>query len=267
MVNLALLLQDCALQSVPFKPSKLTVQYLPGTARSGNGLLQPRQYTLTHNDLTGQLLLTIGQQYNAAQLSGWYNRLLRDEILAYWQFDNGQPVLHIECHVSGEETWLAPPILRDYIFRREMPLVRMLVVTAQGKHAACKWTTPIIILFCRSSMLSILLKLSCLVTILPWQTLKSWFIYHHMFRLVAALHFWSLVRRSPCSTYLPCSKHLLSAAFCIQHTVWRVPEVLWLAGIPCYSSMGKPFGLQQLAATPPVEQNQKCHHHCCPPHP
>lgn len=129
MAHLAPLLQDCALQSVPFRPSKLTVQYLPGTTRSGNCLLQPRRYTLTHNDLTGQLLLTIGQQYNKAQLSGWYNRLLRDEILAYWQFGNGQPVLHIECHVSGEETWLAPPILRDYIFRREMPLVRKLVLS------------------------------------------------------------------------------------------------------------------------------------------
>ena len=121
-------LQECALQPVPFRPSKLTVQYLPGTAHSGHCLLQPRRYTLTHNDLTGQLLLTIGQQYNTAQLSGWYNRLLRDEILAHWHFDEEQPVLHIECHVSGEETWLAPPILRDYIFRREMPLVRKLVL-------------------------------------------------------------------------------------------------------------------------------------------
>ena len=96
---------------------------MPGTAQSGPCPLQPRRYTLTHNDLTGQLLLTVGHQYNTAQLSGWYNRLLRDEILAYWQCDDTQPVLHIECHVSGEETWLAPPILRDYIFRREMPLV------------------------------------------------------------------------------------------------------------------------------------------------
>lgn len=127
---------DCALQSVPFRPSKLTVQYLPGTTRSGNCLLQPRRYTLTHNDLTGQLLLTIGQQYNKAQLSGWYNRLLRDEILAYWQFGNGQPVLHIECHVSGEETWLAPPILRDYIFRREMPLVLNVINFAEAELLA-----------------------------------------------------------------------------------------------------------------------------------
>lgn len=129
-------LQECALQSVPFRPSKLTVQYLPGTAHSGHCLLQPRRYTLTHNDLTGQLLLTIGQQFNTAQLSGWYNRLLRDEILAYWQFGDEQPVLHIECHVSGEETWLAPPILRNYIFRREMPLVRKLALLQLGASSS-----------------------------------------------------------------------------------------------------------------------------------
>ena len=31
--------------------------------------------------------------------------------------------LHVYCHVSGEARWLAPPALRDYIFRREMALV------------------------------------------------------------------------------------------------------------------------------------------------
>ena len=121
-------MQKCALQPVPFKPSKLTVQRFPGTRQTGLCPQHPRRYTLTHNDLTGQLLLTIGHHYNKAQLSGWYNRLLRDEILAYWQFGGDKPVLHIECHVSGEETWLAPPILRDYIFRREMPLVRSLAL-------------------------------------------------------------------------------------------------------------------------------------------
>ena len=116
-------LQSAALQSVPFNPKKLTVQYQPGTLQCGAALLFPRRYTLTHNDLTGQLLLSVGPQYNTQQLSGWYSRLLRDEILAYWQWSSTSPVLHIECHVSGRETWLAPPSLRDYIFRREMPLV------------------------------------------------------------------------------------------------------------------------------------------------
>lgn len=122
----------CALQPVPFKPSKLTVQRFPGTRQTGLCPQHPRRYTLTHNDLTGQLLLTIGHHYNKKQLSGWYNRLLRDEILAYWQFGSDIPVLHIECHVSGEETWLAPPILRDYIFRREMPLVLNVINFAEA---------------------------------------------------------------------------------------------------------------------------------------
>lgn len=122
----------CALQPVPFRPSKLTIQRLPGTLQSGACPLHPRCYTLTHNDLTGQLLLTIGHQYNRTQLSGWYSRLLRDEILAYWQFSSDQPVLHIECHISGNETWLAPPFLRDYIFRREMPLVLNVINFAEA---------------------------------------------------------------------------------------------------------------------------------------
>eukprot|EP00891_Asterochloris_glomerata_P006156 jgi/Astpho2/6156/Aster-03572 len=81
-----------------------------------------------------QLHLTIGDRYNEQQLAGWYNRLLRDEVLAYWRFDGSQgPELHVECHVSGEESWLAPPALRDYIFRREMPLV--LDVINSAEHA------------------------------------------------------------------------------------------------------------------------------------
>ncbi len=38
--------------------------------------------------------------------------------------------LHVYCHVSGEERWLAPPALRKYIFQREMPLVRAVMLSA-----------------------------------------------------------------------------------------------------------------------------------------
>ncbi len=51
-------------------------------------------------------------------------RLLRDEVLAEWQLDGPSPTLHVHCHVSGQERWLAPPHLRNYIFKREMALVR-----------------------------------------------------------------------------------------------------------------------------------------------
>ena len=95
----------------------------------GASLLSPvppkrRRYTLTHNDITGSLSLTIGSDYNRQQISGFYTRLLRDEVIAEWKGDARSGfALHVYCHVSGEERWLAPPLLRNYIFRREMPLV------------------------------------------------------------------------------------------------------------------------------------------------
>lgn len=85
-----------------------------------------RRYTLTHNDLTGALNLSIGSDYNVKQIQGFYTRILRDEITAEWYFSPGASApaeLHIYCHVSGEEKWLAPPQLRNFIFRREMTLV------------------------------------------------------------------------------------------------------------------------------------------------
>ena len=124
-------MQAAALFTPPtFSAAKLSVFFLPDSS-SQQVANKARCYTLTHNDLTGQLHLTIGDRYNEQQLAGWYNRLLRDEVLAYWRFDGSQgPELHVECHVSGEESWLAPPALRDYIFRREMPLVSSLPQTS-----------------------------------------------------------------------------------------------------------------------------------------
>jgi hypothetical protein len=40
----------------------------------------PRRYTLTHNDLTGELQLSVGLAYNTAQISSWYNRLIRCDL-------------------------------------------------------------------------------------------------------------------------------------------------------------------------------------------
>jgi hypothetical protein len=82
------------------------------------------RYTLTHNDITGALQLTIGPEFNWKQVSSFYTRLLRDEVVAEWTF-SPVPSLHVYVHVSGEERWLAPPLFRNYIFRREIPLVRL----------------------------------------------------------------------------------------------------------------------------------------------
>jgi hypothetical protein len=82
----------------------------------------PRRYTLTHSDATGDLFLTIGQDYDRRQISGLYTRLMRDEVLAEWRQDKDSPELHVYCHVSGGLVFGSAE-MRDAIFRGELPLV------------------------------------------------------------------------------------------------------------------------------------------------
>jgi hypothetical protein len=101
-------------------PEKLHVTYLAGVTSTGP--VVGRHYTLTHSDSTGDLYLTIGPNYNRRQISGWYTRLMRDEVLAEWKSDDGELTLYVYCHVSGglvfgRAGW------RFKIFHREMPLV------------------------------------------------------------------------------------------------------------------------------------------------
>jgi hypothetical protein len=44
----------------------------------------PRRYTLTHSDATGDLFLTVSESYEQEAISGFYTRLMRDEVLAEW---------------------------------------------------------------------------------------------------------------------------------------------------------------------------------------
>ena len=100
-------------------PEKLHVAYLTGASRDGP--LSPRRYTLTHSDVTGQLFLSIGREYDGKRLSHWYTRLMRDEVQAEWQMENGEPSLMVHCHVSGGVVfgWAG---MRNGIFHRELPL-------------------------------------------------------------------------------------------------------------------------------------------------
>jgi hypothetical protein len=102
-----------------FNSKKLTVTILEGV--SAQDPIVPRAYTLTHSDTTGDLFLSIGMVYNKPQISGWYTRLMRDEVLAKWHFDN-EPSFHVHCHVSGgilvgSASW------RISIFREHMQMV------------------------------------------------------------------------------------------------------------------------------------------------
>ena len=99
--------------------NKLHVKFVSGARPDGP--LTPRAYTLTHSDTTGELFLTIGDEYNIPQISGWYTRIMRDEVLAEWRNDEGLS-LHVHCHVSGGLVFGSSG-MRDSIFRSHLLMV------------------------------------------------------------------------------------------------------------------------------------------------
>ena len=101
-------------------PEKLHVTFLPGTITEEPVL--PRRYTLTHSDRTGELFLTIGNEYDKKQIAGLYTRLMRDEVLAELVSSNNATELKTYCHVSGGLTF-GPAAWRFKIFQSELPLV------------------------------------------------------------------------------------------------------------------------------------------------
>jgi magnesium dechelatase len=100
-------------------PDKLHVDFINGA--NADGPINPRTYTLTHSDMTGDLFLTISQRYNFSQVSGFYTRLMRDEVLAQWDVNEGVS-LHVHCHVSGGLVFGGPK-MRYRIFKYSMPMV------------------------------------------------------------------------------------------------------------------------------------------------
>ncbi len=101
-------------------PDHLHTEFLPGTTPESP--VTPRRYTLTHSDWTGKLFLSVGLDYNQRQISGWYTRLMRDEVLAEWKQDEKDYSLHVYFHVSGGLV-LGRASWRETIFRSELPLV------------------------------------------------------------------------------------------------------------------------------------------------
>ena len=101
-------------------PQKLHVVFKDSIELSKLSL--PRKYTLTHSDSTGDLYLTIGNEYDYDQISHLYTKFMRDEVLAEWLEVNKHYELHVYLHVSGGFVfgWAA---MRDKIFRHHLPLV------------------------------------------------------------------------------------------------------------------------------------------------
>jgi hypothetical protein len=99
---------------------KLHVTDSTGARAEIHGL--PRRYTLTHSDLTGDLFLTIGDEYDKKQISKLYTRLMRDEVLAELIKNEDRQELRVYCHVSGGLVF-GTAKLRSAVFHLELPLV------------------------------------------------------------------------------------------------------------------------------------------------
>ena len=46
--------------------------------------IEGRSYTLTHSDFTGELLLSIGLKFDKKAISGFYTKMMRDEVVDEW---------------------------------------------------------------------------------------------------------------------------------------------------------------------------------------
>lgn len=101
-------------------PEKLHVTYLTGVTTEE--FILPRRYTLTHSDRTGELFLSIGNEYETKQISKLYTRLMRDEVLAEFTGEGESLVFNVYCHVSGGFV-IGTAKWRYNIFQSELPLV------------------------------------------------------------------------------------------------------------------------------------------------
>ena len=99
-----------------FNPEKLFVQF-----RHGITIMQPvipRRYTLTHSDETGDLFLTIGNEYAWDKV----NTKMRDEVLGEW-INNGECLyFYVYLYIDQGEYNQNTTGKRNEIFRRELPL-------------------------------------------------------------------------------------------------------------------------------------------------
>ncbi len=104
-----------------FDASRLRVGFAEGTRPDGP--LNPRRYTLTHSDRTGNLFLTIGPDYDQRALRALQVRLERDEVLGDWVLAAEGPRLDLHMMAQGGLPLFGTGAMRCDIFRRYRPLV------------------------------------------------------------------------------------------------------------------------------------------------
>ncbi|MGN1400610.1 MAG: staygreen family protein [Bacillus sp. (in: firmicutes)] len=95
------------------KQAKLTATIIPPATVSDP--VDGRKYTMTHDEGTGDLFVSIGYEYDIPQITE-----LRDEVLAMWVTNMGQYALIGKAYISGGEFDATTAKRRNEIFRREM---------------------------------------------------------------------------------------------------------------------------------------------------
>lgn len=104
-----------------YDPSRLKVTFAPGTR--ADGPLAPRRYTLTHSDLTGDLFLTVGAEYDRRALRSLQVLLERDEVLGEWVLTDRGPQLDLHMTAQGGLPLFGTGAMRCRIFRRYRTMV------------------------------------------------------------------------------------------------------------------------------------------------
>ena len=118
-----------------FDPKRCSVFFL-GTNPTRAEPHRERRYTLTHNDLTRHLTMSVASDFNGGQTDVWVTRVLRDEVLAEWRDDG----LHVHYLVGVDGHWWlewAKP-LRSLVFRQKLPLVLDTLRYAERELLAAK---------------------------------------------------------------------------------------------------------------------------------
>ena len=98
-----------------FYPEKLSVEYMNGATTTKPVI--PRRYTLTHSDVTGELILNIGIHFAWVKMNS-----LRDEVLGEWKKYGGILYFCVYLHVDQGQFSPSVSAKRYEIFRRELPL-------------------------------------------------------------------------------------------------------------------------------------------------
>ncbi|RDI45857.1 staygreen family protein [Falsibacillus pallidus] len=99
-----------------FHPEKLSVLLLPPATPFFP--VEGRKYTLTHSDLTGDMFLSAGCQFDFEKV----NMLMRDEVLAEWVLHMGQHFLQAKVHISSGEYDENHASVRYMIFQKELSI-------------------------------------------------------------------------------------------------------------------------------------------------